>query len=688
MKDKFKPSRSSSSLKRDFIAEIQTSPNSFESNESLIARERLQERRNGNINRSKATQGGSGGGNTKDKDIPARMVMKNTSHTQMMMSPEIASSAKVGNGNLDEPVSGKFKKKISSKKKKKKKNIERRDDVLSPPTFIRDDQIQVNLAMADLMAYLQVVANNSNNLPLTRRDDPELTRTVTNLTSEEYARKSAAFIPADVRVIGGSFLKYGNVWDLPTSEEFVVSDGAQEPGRSYGGACSNSMLKVLYDAASEAADAAQSNDVNDYLFDDDDDESLATMLFTRNETFASLDMYGQSNPSILTWAELLRKMKSEINEVAYPQAPTINATRKFDLNTPFSLVPETFDKLSGKRRSLLIGCNYHGTEGAELKASHDDICSMKDYIVNVHGFPESDDMMTILLDGNNNEYKPPTFLNIVEAFKSLSEQSQPGDAVFIQFSGHGGRILDSPINNNVESYDEIIAPTDCEMSGIIRDTLIFKTLLAPMRYGVHVTIVIDCCDTGMVLDLPYSWSTRADRADAVAKMTQSDDFSFVRFLKVIKTLYESCTFTQLGNTVGTALHQQPAIVDSSDEEGTGTVATNQSRDIIEQSLTEDMQKGSGSLFPSMCSPRNTGIEKCGNNNIENERDAFTLFEKMLGCNFLVHDLDDDMSDEETCANNTFEEEHTARNSTFDSISDDEYNSNKRPTRRRRSRRKR
>merc|ERR1711865_933469 len=148
------------------------------------------------------------------------------------------------------------------------------------------------------------------------------------------------------------------------------------------------------------------------------------------------------------------------------------------------------------------------------------------------------------------------------------------------------------------------APTDCEMSGIIRDTLIFKTLLAPMRYGVHVTIIIDCCDTGMVLDLPYSWSTRADRIDAVAKMTQSDDFSIVRFLKVIKTLYESCTFTQLGKTVGTALGMQP-ILDSSDEEedeeeGITTVGSAQSRDVIQQSVTEDMTKGSGSIFTSLC----------------------------------------------------------------------------------------
>jgi hypothetical protein len=107
---------------------------------------------------------------------------------------------------------------------------DRRDDDThhSPNT---DDRVHVNLAMADLMAYLQVVANNSNNLPLTSRDDPELGRMVSSLTTEEYARKSAAFIPADVRVIGGTFTKYGRVWDLPTSEEYNASDGAQEPGK-------------------------------------------------------------------------------------------------------------------------------------------------------------------------------------------------------------------------------------------------------------------------------------------------------------------------------------------------------------------------------------------------------------------------------------------------------------------------
>jgi hypothetical protein len=95
---------------------------------------------------------------------------------------------------------------------------ERDDDHQSVTTHITDDEVHVNLAMADLMAYLQVVANNSNNLPLTKRDDSELERTVLTLTSEEYARKSAAFVPSDIRVIGGSFTRYGRVWDLPSSE--------------------------------------------------------------------------------------------------------------------------------------------------------------------------------------------------------------------------------------------------------------------------------------------------------------------------------------------------------------------------------------------------------------------------------------------------------------------------------------
>jgi len=215
----------------------------------------------------------------------------------------------------------------------------------------------------------------------------------------------------------------------------------------------------------------------------------------------------------------------------------------------FILVPPAFDPSKNKKRSLLIGCNYETIHGAKLKQSHDDIKSIRDFLVNVHGFPETEDCMTILTD--DGEHDAPTHHNIIEAFKFLSEASRLGDVVFVQFSGHGCRILDTPINPLVESYDEAIVPTDVAKSGLIRDTLIYKTLLAPMPSGVTLTCLIDVCDTGVSIDLPFSWNSK--EIHSIPMLLMNPNFSFVRFLKVIKTLYESSMFTRLGKAVKGAL---------------------------------------------------------------------------------------------------------------------------------------
>jgi hypothetical protein len=101
--------------------------------------------------------------------------------------------------------------------KRHRQAIQTRDDEHSL-TQISEEQVTVNLAMSDLMAYLQVVANNSHNLPITRRDDPDIKASVSSLSAEEYAKKSAAFVPADVRMLGGIYTRYGKVLDLPSSD--------------------------------------------------------------------------------------------------------------------------------------------------------------------------------------------------------------------------------------------------------------------------------------------------------------------------------------------------------------------------------------------------------------------------------------------------------------------------------------
>lgn len=141
----------------------------------------------------------------------------------------------------------------------------------------------------------------------------------------------------------------------------------------------NSMLKVLYDAANDTMDTTQHEAVASSLFDDDDDEGTEDGLSTMARSFKSGFSLDNTNAlaTTLTWAELLRKMKAEMKEIEYAQTPKISTTRKIDLNKPFSLLPEYFDPAVNKKRALLIGCNYRNIAGAELKASHDDIRSMK-----------------------------------------------------------------------------------------------------------------------------------------------------------------------------------------------------------------------------------------------------------------------------------------------------------------------
>jgi len=266
----------------------------------------------------------------------------------------------------------------------------------------------------------------------------------------------------------------------------------------------------------------------------------------------------------------------------------------------------------------------------------------------VHGFPEAENMMTVLLD--DDDHKHPTFFNLTEAFKSLSEQSQPGDAVFIHFAGHGGRILDSGGDVDTESYDEVIVPSDYTTNGLVRDTLIFKTLLAPMRYGVTVTLLIDTCDTGMVFDMPYSWTPRSNSSP---KMTPNEDFSFVRFLKVVKTLYESCTFTQLGKTVGSALNNGNNIAldatdedeDSLTEEADGAHPSNTDADkVTALQAHEDVAKSG--LLGFLCgtpmagdraSPSKSDKRLAKPDELAFEAKNLSLFEQVMTCT-LGHDV--------------------------------------------------
>jgi hypothetical protein len=146
-----------------------------------------------------------------------------------------------------------------------------------------------------------------------------------------------------------------------------------------------------------------------------------------------------------------------------------------------------------------------------LTGCHDDLNNVLKYLTEVQGFKEEECL--ILMD--DGAHHLPTKKNIMTAFRLITEYSQPGDVVFVHYSGHGGQTRNKN-HTETSGYDSTIIPVDYQTAGQIIDDDIFKTLVLPMKAGIHATVLMDSCHSGTVLDLPYKF-VDGDRAMALDK---------------------------------------------------------------------------------------------------------------------------------------------------------------------------
>ena len=216
-------------------------------------------------------------------------------------------------------------------------------------------------------------------------------------TTDERIRQA---IPAEVHMISGSHDSQTSA-DVHNTGQFQLPDPA---GRA-GGACTSALLKVLY----------------------------------RN---------GHSSRS---WVQTLRDMRSELFSMGYDQIPQLTSSRLIDVDKPMYIVPPGN---TGRRRALLIGINYVGQQG-QLSGCHNDVKNIKKYLIEAQGFNEHE--MLILMD--DGRHQPPTKRNIMDAFTRLTQYSQAGDVVFVHYSGHGGRVVDTS-GDEEDGYDETLIPVD------------------------------------------------------------------------------------------------------------------------------------------------------------------------------------------------------------------------------------
>lgn len=290
------------------------------------------------------------------------------------------------------------------------------------------------------------------------------------MSSEDQAAQA---IPAEVRMISGCRDSQTSA-DVSNVNSFQLPDPA---GRS-GGACTSALLKVLY---------------------------------------------SDSTSSDISFQDLLLKMRDILSDGGYSQIPQLTSSRCLDVKCPFNIVPDGF---SGTKRAVMIGINYVGQQG-ELSGCHNDAMNMKEYLVNFHEFPEEN--ITFLMD--DGEHTEPNRENILNAFRLLVAQSAAGDACFVHYSGHGGKVRDDN-GDEADGYDETLIPVDYASAGQIRDDDIFNCLVGPMASGVTMTCLMDCCHSGTVLDLPYKFAADGESDN----MTLTEGFDFGTLLSLASAL--------------------------------------------------------------------------------------------------------------------------------------------------------
>lgn len=193
-----------------------------------------------------------------------------------------------------------------------------------------------------------------------------------------------------------------------------------------------------------------------------------------------------------SWVDMLKKMRAVLMQKGYQQVPQLSCSKPLDMQAPFTVVEG-----HGRKKACLVGINYRGQKG-ELRGCINDVLMMQQYL-KAQGFTE----VRILTE---DVALKPTYDNIItEGFLWLTAGAQPGDSLFFHYSGHGGQAADKS-GEEADGMDETIIPLDYQQKGQIIDDIILQKLVMPLPEGCRLTVLMDCCHSGSVLDLPYTFT--------------------------------------------------------------------------------------------------------------------------------------------------------------------------------------
>jgi hypothetical protein len=352
-------------------------------------------------------------------------------------------------------------------------------------------------------------------------------------------RQAKEYIPATVQLISACLDEQESA-DI--SNEVAGITLPDQPEKACG-ASTSTLLEIMYQLKKannveprpfneiKPTDAANRDEKKENDFDLG---KFFVSMFQRNGNVNDEDKNNKDHPKPennkeeiksampMTNKDVIFKMRELLKERGYSQIPQLSSSRPMDLDEAFDIVPsfapptllnvtskeeqlESHDDVNaptsaaGTKRALVIGINYRGTSG-ELSGCHNDAKNMIAFLKVHYGFEDRN--ITILID--DDVHTQPTKANIMAAFEYLAHVSEPGDAIVMHYAGHGGRVKDLS-GDEEDGFDESMVPVDFRTAGQILDDDIFMTLVHPLKEGVYMTCIIDCCHSGTILDLPFTF---------------------------------------------------------------------------------------------------------------------------------------------------------------------------------------
>ncbi|ORY63353.1 peptidase C14, caspase domain-containing protein [Pseudomassariella vexata] len=161
-----------------------------------------------------------------------------------------------------------------------------------------------------------------------------------------------------------------------------------------------------------------------------------------------------------------------------------------------------------RKKALIIGINYFGTDN-ELGGCINDCDNVRNFLVNDRGFSGTSHDMVVMADVPENEGTPfyPTGANILAAIKWLVTWNQPGDILWLSYSGHGSQVRDP---DRSTGFSDTICPVDFAENGQITSEILHRSIVTPMNPQCRLTILFDCCHSGSAAELPYVYRPDAD----------------------------------------------------------------------------------------------------------------------------------------------------------------------------------